>query len=69
MENGRGSILCITLHIEKKATGEIYTIETVDYNDYFSEDVELLSYEYIKPPIVLTGYELFELIGEYYERI
>lgn len=53
----------------EKTTGEIYTIETDDYNNYFSEDVEMLSYEYIKPPVVLTGYDLFELFGEDYERI
>lgn len=53
----------------EKATGLTYTIETDDYNNYFSEDVELITYKYIKPTVVLTGYDLFELFGEDYERI
>ena len=53
----------------EKATGKTYTIETDDYNNYFSEDIELITYEYIKPSVVLTGYDLFELFGEDYGRI
>lgn len=53
----------------EKATGKTYTIEIDDYNNYFSEDIELITYEYIKPSVVLTGYDLFELFGEDYERI